>query len=449
MKKSGIDIYLVIPIKHFIEKKTSIGISLIFSTFLALVIANSPFSEYYHAFWKQYIYLGFNDFVIKKNISHWINDGMMSMFFFMIGLELKKEIMFGELSSFRAAFLPIGAAIGGMLFPALIFTSFNFGTVAIDGWGISIATDIAFALGILYLLGDRVPLSLKIFLTAIAIIDDIGSVLVIALFYTSDISLSNLGIAAMFLGVLIAGNYLGVRNTFFYAIIGIGGLWMAVMLSGVHATIAAVLAAFCIPTTKAIDTPLFLRKVKFLVFQIRKQEKLAKLGNVDNSEKITNTIEKFSALSVEATPPLQRLEHTFSVFVSFIILPLFAFSNAGVTIDSESFKHIISPVAMGVFFGLVIGKFVGIVLFTKIMVSLKLCVLPHEVEWKHVYGIGFLASIGFTMSLFITELAFEGESDHQTEAKLGILAASIMAGLIGYFYFKKISKNDNNTNHIN
>lgn len=448
MKKSGIDIYLLIPIKHFIEKKTSIGLSLIFSTFLALIIANSPFAEYYHAFWKQYISIGFNDFVIKKNITHWINDGMMSMFFFMIGLELKREIMFGELSNLRAALLPIGAAIGGMLFPALIFSSFNFGTVAIDGWGISIATDIAFALGILYLLGDRVPLSLKIFLTAIAIIDDIGSVLVIALFYTSDISMSNLGMAGVFFGILVIANYMGVRNTFFYAIIGIGGLWMAVMLSGVHATIAAVLAAFCIPTTKAIDTPLFLRKVKFLVFQIRKQEKLAKLENVDNSEKITNTIEKFSALSVEATPPLQRLEHAFSGFVSFVILPIFAFSNAGVTIDSNSFKNILSPVAMGVFLGLVIGKFMGIVLFTRIMVWLKLCILPHEVEWKHVYGIGFLASIGFTMSLFITELAYEGEPDHLIEAKMGILAASLIAGLIGFFYFKKISTNGSGTNHV-
>lgn len=437
MKKTQLDRYLVLPVKNFIEKQTSVGLLLIFSAVLAMIVANSPLAEYYHTFWKQYIYVGFNDFVIKKNVLHWINDGLMSMFFFLIGLELKKEIMHGELSSIKGALLPIGAGIGGMLFPALIFLYFNSGTPAIDGWGIPMATDIAFALGLLYLLGDRVPLSLKVFLTAIAIIDDLGAVLIIAFFYTSEISTFNLGMGAVFMSILLTANYIGIRNTLFYTIVGIGGLWMAIMLSGVHATIAAVLAAFAIPTSRRIDTPLFLRKVKLLSFQIRKQQKLAEINNEDTSEKITNTMEKFSSLTDEATPPLQRLEHALHSFVSFIVLPIFAFANAGVTIDSQSLAFIQSPLALGIIFGLLIGKLVGIVLFTKIMVWLKLCKLPKGVNWKHVYGIGFLAAIGFTMSLFITELAYV-EEEMLIQAKIGILTASLIAGLIGFFYLKAV-----------
>jgi len=439
MKKNQLDRYLVLPVKHFIEKQTSVGLLLIFSALLAMIVANSPLSEYYHTFWKQYIYVGFNDFVIKKNVLHWINDGLMSMFFFLIGLELKKEIMHGELSSIKGALLPIGAGIGGMLFPALIFLYFNSGTPAIDGWGIPMATDIAFALGLLYLLGDRVPLSLKVFLTAIAIIDDLGAVLIIAFFYTSEISTFNLGMGAVFMSILLTANYVGIRNTLFYTIVGIGGLWMAIMLSGVHATIAAVLAAFAIPTSRRIDTPLFLRKVKLLSFQIRKQQKIAEINNEDTSEKVTNTMEKFSALTDEATPPLQRLEHALHSFVSFVVLPIFAFANAGVTIDSQSFAFIQSSLALGIIFGLLIGKLVGIVLFTRIMVWLKLCKLPKGVSWKHVYGIGFLAAIGFTMSLFITELAYV-EEDMLIQAKIGILTASLIAGLVGFFYLKAVGK---------
>ncbi|MDX1428281.1 MAG: Na+/H+ antiporter NhaA, partial [Salegentibacter mishustinae] len=262
MKKSKLDIYLLLPIKNFIEKKTSVGLLLIFSALLAMIVANSPLSDAYHSLWKQYIYLGINDFVIKKNLLHWINDGLMSIFFFMIGLELKREILQGELSSFKKSMLPIGAAIGGMIFPALIFFYLNTGLDSVSGWGIPMATDIAFALGILYLLGDRVPFPLKVFLTAIAIVDDLGAVLVIAFFYTSDISIQSLAIAGIFLLILAAANLIGIRNTLFYAVMGIGGLWLAILLSGVHATIAAVLAAFAIPNTKRINTPLFLRKSK-------------------------------------------------------------------------------------------------------------------------------------------------------------------------------------------
>ncbi len=439
MKKSSLDVYLLLPIKNFIEKQTSVGLLLIFSAILALVFANSPLAEVYHSLWKQYIHIGFNDFVIRKNLLHWINDGLMSMFFFLIGLELKREIMHGELSNFRDALLPTAAAIGGMLFPALIYYYFNSGTEAISGWGIPMATDIAFALGILYLLGDRVPLSLKVFLTAIAIVDDLGAVVVIALFYTADLSLLSLGVGGLFLLILLAANYIGIRNTIFYAVMGIGGLWLAILLSGVHATIAAVLAAFAIPTSKKIDTSLFLRKVRLLSAQIRGIQKDPKIRGEHEEEKITNTMEKFSSLTEDATPPLQRLEHALHPFVSFIVLPIFAFANAGVTIDATSLGFFTSPVTIGIILGLILGKFLGIVLFSRLLVFLKISSLPTAVDWKHIYGVGFLASIGFTMSLFITELAFVNE-DFLVQAKIGILSASFLAGILGFFYLKRISK---------
>ncbi len=435
MKKSHLDLYLILPIKHFIEKKTSVGILLIVAASLAMIVANSPFAESYHNFWKQYIYIGFEDFIIKKNLLHWINDGLMSMFFFLVGLELKRELMHGELASFRGALLPVAGAIGGMIFPALIFYFFTQGTDATDGWGIPMATDIAFALGILYLLGDKVPLSLKVFLTAIAIVDDLGAVLVIAFFYTSEISMNNLALGAFFLLVLFFANRIGIRNTIFYAVMGIGGLWLAILLSGVHATIAAVLAAFTIPTSKRINTSLFLRKARLLTSKIKRYRLKSKSKNNHTDEMITETIEKFSQLTEDATPPLQRLEHALHPFVSFIVLPLFAFANAGVTIDAEAFTFFKSPVTLGVIFGLIVGKITGIFLFTKLMVLLKICTLPKSIGWKHVFGLGFLAAIGFTMSLFITDLAYESEI-YETQAKMGILSASIIAGLLGYFYLK-------------
>lgn len=432
MRKSTLDVYLLLPVRNFIEKQTSVGLLLIFSAILAVIIANSPFSDAYHNLWKQYIYIGFEDYVIRKNLLHWINDGLMSMFFFLVGLELKREIMKGQLSDIRGAMLPVGAAIGGMVFPALVYFYFNSGTPTLSGWGIPMATDIAFALGILYLLGNIVPMSLKILLTAIAIVDDIGAVLVIAFFYTADISLQSLSIGAFFLLILVTANYLGVRNTIFYAVMGIGGVWLAVLLSGVHATIGAVLVAFTIPTSKRVNTPLFLRKARLLLSKIKRQRAAVKNKNTSEDE-ITNTIEKFTSLTQEATPPLQRLEHGLHPFVSFVVLPVFAFANSGVTIDTGSLDIWGSPVIPGIFFGLIVGKFFGIVLFTRLMVLLKISKLPKAVNWNHIYGIGFLAAIGFTMALFITDLAFETES-HLDQAKVAILAASLTAGVIGYFY---------------
>lgn len=434
MKKNHLDLYLLLPIKGFIEKQTSVGLLLILSALLAIVVANSPWSEVFINLWEKEIYVGFEDWVIRKSLLHWINDGLMSIFFFLVGLELKKEIVFGEFSDFRRATLPIAGAVGGMIIPACIYFILNNNTPAISGWGIPMATDIAFALGILYLLGDKVPLSLKVFLTALAIIDDIGAVLVIAVFYTSDISLESLAAGGFFLFILIAANYIGIRNTLFYAIMGIGGLWLAVLLSGVHATVAAVAAAFAIPSGKRIDNPLFIRKTKLLLRELNFLNKNFN-GSKETEDKISITIEKFSSLADDATPPLPRLEHALHPFVSFLILPLFAFANSGVAISSDFFTSLISPIALGITTGLVIGKFLGIVLFSHLMVALKVCRLPQTLTWKHIYGIGLLGGMGFTMSLFITELAFSNEI-FLSQAKIGILTASLIAGVAGFFYLK-------------
>jgi Na+:H+ antiporter, NhaA family len=299
-------------------------LSLFSSAFIALVISNSPWGDAYHHFWETTFTIGFGDMVLSKSLHHWINDGLMAVFFFVVGLELKREIVAGELSDPKNAVLPIGAAIAGMVVPALIFTFFNFGGDGISGWGIPMATDIAFALGVLYLLGDRVPVSLKIFLTALAIADDIGAVLVIAFFYTSDIHLWNVLIGFGFMGVLMLANILGFRNTLFYAVLGIGGLWLAFLLSGVHATIAAVLAAFTIPVRVKASEVVFSEKLS----KLHQAFKEAKPNNQPTitSEQL-HILEEIEYLTKKAQTPLQRLEHRMHPLVAFGIMPDFCFGK--------------------------------------------------------------------------------------------------------------------------
>jgi len=436
MRKSKLDLLVLKPIQNFIEKKTSVGIVLFLAAILAMLVANSPLASHYFAFLDKYISFGVHNFQIKKNILHWINDGLMSMFFFLVGLELKREILEGELSSFREALLPAFAALGGMLVPAIIYLVINQGTPGANGWGIPMATDIAFALGILYLLGDKVPLSLKVFLTAIAIVDDLGAILVIALFYTEEIAVQNLYLGASFMVFLIMGNLLGIRNTLYYALFGIGGVWLAILLSGVHATIAAVLVAFTIPANRKVHTGLFLRKIRLMAYKIGYQHKTMPF----NKSALSHEIEKITLLTYDASPPLHRLEHSFHGFVSFVVLPIFAFANAGVVLDSGIFQQLTSSVSLGVISGLIIGKVLGITLFAFIMVKMGICQLPNEVTWPKIMGVGLLAAIGFTMSLFITDLAFKDEQLIQ-QAKLGILAASAIAGSLGYYLLKIQTKN--------
>lgn len=435
MRKDPIDKLLIIPVMRFINNSTTSGILLFTSAIIALFLANSPFQEAYHSFWEHTFSIGFDEYIVSKSLHHWINDGLMSVFFFVIGLELKREIMAGELSRPKDAILPIFAGLGGMVFPALFYLFLNSSGDETAGWGIPMATDIAFALGILYLLGDRIPVSLKIFLTVLAIADDLGAVLVIAFFYTSDISVMSLIIGGIFLIVLVVANILGVRNIIFYGVIGIGGLWLAFLLSGVHATIAGVMAALTIPANVKIQDKKFVLKMNALTKDFEKSAP-------NNVSLLThdqlNIVEKIRYYSKAALTPLQRLEHSMHPLVAFVVMPIFALANAGITFSGSFTENMVSNVSLGVIFGLVLGKFIGIVLISKILVQLKLAALPNELRWRHVYGVSLLAGVGFTMSLFIADLAFVNPT-FIIQSKIGIFIASIICGIGGFLVLRKAS----------
>lgn len=435
MRITPIDKWVIQPVNRFVNKSTTGGIVLFVSAVIALILANSPWKDAYHHFWEYNIKFGVEGYVLDKTLHHWINDGLMAIFFFVVGLELKREILGGELSNPRNAILPVAAGLGGMIFPALLYLVFNTTGEAQNGWGIPMATDIAFALGVLFLLGDRVPASLKLFLTALAIADDIGAVLVIAFFYTSNISYVSLLVGSAFLLLLILSNVLGVRSTIYYGILGIGGLWMAFLLSGVHATIAGVLAAFTIPATVRIDEVGFVEKMKMYIQKFKDADPN---GAPTVTPKQLHILEDMRTLSKLAMTPLQRLEHGMHPFVTYIVMPIFALANAGVTLSSETASSTTSFVALGIVVGLLLGKFIGIVGVSSLMVKLKIATLPEGMNFKHLIGAGFLASIGFTMSLFVANLAFKN-NDLIQQAKIGILIASLIGGLLGFLflYFNK------------
>ncbi len=426
---------VVFPIQRFIQKERSGGLVLGISVIIALFLANSSWNNYYFQFLEHKVgFLWNGDSFMELSIHHWINDGLMAIFFFVVGLELKREIVAGELSKPRKAILPIIAALGGMLFPAIIYLILNPTGEVHNGWGIPMATDIAFALGVLYLLGDRIPLSLKVFLTAVAIVDDLGAVLVIAFFYTSDISVINLGIGLFFLLLMFIGNRMGIRNIFFYSILGIGGVWSLFLLSGVHATIAAVLAAFMIPADVKIKEDIFIARLK---------KHLSRFRNADPNHLPIVTheqlyiIERISRDNKKATPPLQRLEHAMHPFVTFVVIPIFALANAGISILDISTQILLETnVVFGVVFGLLAGKVIGIVGFVWLCVKLKIATFPQGMNYKNLFGVSLLASIGFTMSLFITQLAFVHD-EYQIQAKIGIFVASIIGGVLGYIVLSK------------
>lgn len=436
IRKTPAERWVIDPMKRFINNSTTSGIVLFSSAGLALILANSPWKEEYHHLWHTIFSIGFGDFVVAKDLHHWINDGLMAVFFFVIGLELKREVVAGELSNPKNAIMPLIAAVGGMVVPALIYLAFNPSGPASSGWGIPMATDIAFALGILYLFGDRVPLSLKIFLTALAIADDIGAVLVIAFFYTSNIDFVNLLTGVAFMVVLVVANLTGVRSTLFYGIIGIAGVWLAFLMSGVHATIAGVLAAFTIPANVKVSEKTYSEVLSSLLDSF-KNAKPNKLRTVTNEQfHILENIQKFSN---SALTPLQRLEHRMHPLVAFGVMPIFALANAGVTLDSNFMTHFVSPVAIGIMAGLLVGKLIGIMGAVWLVRKLGWAELPDGLRMPHMWGAAFLASIGFTMSLFITELAFK-DPDLVMQAKIGVLAVSIFCSLVGYMIINKASK---------
>jgi len=421
---------LLHPFQEFTEKEASGGILLLIFTAMALIWANSSYASSYHSLWQTEMSIGVGSFVLDKPLLLWINDGLMAVFFFVVGLEIKREILVGELASLRRAALPIIAAVGGMLLPALIYLGFNHNGSGASGWGIPMATDIAFALGVLALLGKRAPLSLKVFLTALAIVDDIGAVLVIAIFYTAEIAWISLAVAASIFVMLMLIGWLGVRHPLVYLILGIG-LWVAFLKSGVHATVAGVLLALTIPCNSRIDRKEFVSKSRTILDDFERSG--SGQGCIQEGQQAALQALETNVQDVEA--PLQRIEHTLHPWVAFFIMPLFALANAGVTLGSELMTSLANPISIGIAAGLILGKQVGIMAAVWLAIKSKLSALPGGITWRHIYGASWLAGIGFTMSLFVAGLAF-GDSPALSIAKIGILAASLLSGIVGWLILR-------------
>ncbi|UKT65820.1 Na+/H+ antiporter NhaA [Pedobacter mucosus] len=373
--------------KQFVKSGQLGGYILLFCVAISLIIANTTAKEGFEAFLETK--LGFGP--INYSILAWINDALMAIFFLLVGLEIKRELLEGELSSLKSAALPVIAALGGMLVPALIYFMFNKGKPTASGWGIPMATDIAFALAIIAMLGKSVPTSLKIFLAALAIVDDLGAILVIAIFYTNQIHFEYLAMAGGILILLSLMNYFGVKNLAYYIIPGIF-LWYFIHHSGIHATIAGVLLAFTIPTNES-----------------------------------------------DLLSPLEKLEHALTVPVNYLIMPIFALANTNITFQKEMILGLISPLGLGIILGLFVGKTIGVSLFSWLAVKLKWANLPTGAGWKHVLGLGMLAGIGFTMSIFIALLSFS-DVLHISEAKFAILTASVLSGVVGFVFLKSVKK---------
>ena len=379
--------YISKPFKWFFKLEAASGLVLLFAAIIALIISNSNLSELYFSTLNNYLFIGINDFGLKLSVIHWINDALMAIFFFFVTLEIKREFLQGELSNIKQALLPIIGAIGGMVVPALIYVFINFSdSETLNGWAIPSATDIAFSLGVLSLLGKRVPISLKVFLTALAIIDDLGAILIIALFYSGDLSIKYLILMLVAFIILLLINKFNIKKFLPYLIVGVF-LWDFTHNSGIHATIAGVLLAMTIPH--------------------RKKEK------------------DFSLLI--------KVEHSISPYVAFGIMPLFAFANAGVSLDGLSFASLLDKVPLGILLGLFVGKQLGIFIFSYISIKMKIAQMPNNSNWFNFYGVGILTGIGFTMSLFVGNLAFVENMEYMDGVKIGVLTGSLLSTLFGYF----------------
>lgn len=425
------------PFRKFAGTASASGIVLLASTAVALGWANSPWAESYRHLWEIPIGGTLGGASFRTTLHHVINDGLMAVFFFVVGLEIKREILAGELASRRTASLPMVAALGGMIVPASIYALINAGGAGSQGWGVPMATDIAFALGVLALLGDRVPTALKVFLAALAIVDDIGAVLIIAVFYSSGVAWGALGGAAALLCLAIAANRAGARWPWTYGAIGIA-LWGTVLLSGVHATVAGVLLAFTIPVRTRLNEHQFLVKARRTIDDFDEAAAVTARDpetNVLSNVRHHTALEELETLCQKAQPPLIRLEHALHGTVAFGIMPLFALANAGVTFDATALAAAVAhPVTLGSVLGLLIGKPLGIIGFSWIAIRLGVGTLPRGATWKSLSAVAVLGGIGFTMALFVAGLAFPPGAPNAElldAAKLGILAASAAAGLIG------------------
>lgn len=414
------------------------GALLVGATLLGLAWANSPWAQSYETLWHISLSISLGDLVLERSLLHWINDGLMAMFFFVAGLEIKREFLVGELSSLRAASLPVLCAVGGMVIPALSYvttvTMMDGPERVVDGWGIPMATDIAFALGLFAIMSHNAPPALRIFLLSLAIVDDLGAVLVIAIFYTSDLSIMSLSVGGGFLAALIVANIAGIRHSLVYGALGIGGLWIAFLISGVHPTVAGVLAAFAIPARPHLDRQEFVRRGAHLLSTFHKA------GQIEDSP-LANPVQADAARKLEqasdlAQTPLQRLEHALRPWTLLVIMPLFALSNAGVSIDPETLKALTSAVPLGILAGLIIGKPFGIGLTAWLAVRSGLTSLPEGVSFSHIHAIAWLGGIGFTMSLFIANLAF-GSAEHLALAKVAVLVGSTLCAVLGSLLLRR------------
>lgn len=421
------------PFQEFAQIGSLGGVVLLIATAIALLWSNSPWSESYFHLWETPIAIGGAGAPLTMSLHHWINDGLMVVFFLLVGLEIKREILVGELASPRQAALPIVAALGGMLVPALLYAAVNRGGAGAAGWGIPMATDIAFALGILALLGPRVPLGLKIFLAALAIVDDLGAVLVIAFFYTSSLSWGALAGAALCVACLVALNMRRVCALTPYVVVG-HVLWYCILLSGIHSTIAGVILAMTIPTNSRLNAEEFSSRARDLLDEFDRSETGDRL--VITSKGQQEALHGLDVAVSAVNAPLLKLEHSLNALVSFLIMPLFALSNAGVRLSGVG-SALASPVALGVALGLVIGKMFGITLFSFGAVRLGLAALPAGVTWRMLHGAAWLGGIGFTMSLFIAGLAF-GDSALLDSAKIAVLCASGVAGFVGFVLLRRL-----------
>lgn len=427
---------MLAPFRTFSRTAAAGGILLFLATVIALVWANSPWSASYARLWSTELSIEAGRFQLDATLSHWINDGLMVIFFFVVGLEIKREVLVGELASLRQAVFPIAAAFGGAAVPALIFLAFNVGTDAARGWGVPMATDIAFALGVLALLGSRVPNGLKVFLAALAIADDLIAVLVIAIAYTESVSLTYLGAGFAMLFIALVLNWLGVIRPTVYALLGIV-LWLVFLKSGVHATIAGVLLAMVIPARTRIDTLDFVARGRALLSDI---ESAATPGvSVMTNRDQQSALHELETTTEFVQSPMQRMEYVLHPWVAFLIVPLFALANAGVPLDSGLGEALTSAAGLGVIIGLIVGKQIGITLMALAMVRFRIAPLPDGVTMRHIYAVSWLAGIGFTMSLFIGELAFNG-GEHLAAIKTAILVASAIAGTVGFVLMRLVTK---------
>ena len=424
--------------QRFARAEASGGLMLLACTALALAWANSPWAGSYFDLWEVPLTIGAPGFGLTETLHHWINDGLMAVFFFMVGLEIKREMLVGELASFRQAALPMAAAVGGMVVPAAFYVLLNPSGPGAAGWGIPMATDIAFALGVLALLGDRVPVGLKVFLAALAIVDDIGAVLVIALFYTGGVAWSALLAAVVLLVVAAGANLAGVRRPWAYGLIGLA-LWGAVLASGVHATVAGVLLAMTIPVQTRIRESAFLGQARRALDDF--DTAAAVTANDPNVTVLSNAahhsaVEELETLCEQVQPPLIRLEHALHGIVAFAIMPIFALANAGVTLDGGAVAGAVaSPITLGIVLGLVLGKPLGIAAFAWLAVRSGLASLPSGVTPRMIIGAGVLGGIGFTMALFVAGLAF-ADADLLDAAKFGVLVASAVTGVTGWLLLR-------------